>query len=82
MCFRDFRSSAGEMNSQSCLLSPARESGAFRNGLTADPATVEQHFRMLGSVLPSQAYNMVIEQIRRISAASSGTLAGSLGVRD
>ena len=25
-------------------------------GLTADPATVEQQFQMLGSVLPSQAY--------------------------
>src|SRR4029453_10667152 len=49
-------------------------------GLTADPATVEQHFRMLGSVLPSQAYDIVIEQIHRISAASSGTLGWRLGV--
>ena len=46
-------------------------------GLTADPATVEQNFRMLGSVLPSQAYDIVIEQIHRISAASSGTLGWS-----
>ena len=36
-------------------------------GLTADPATVEQHFRMLSSVLPTQAYDIVIEQIHRIS---------------
>ena len=43
-------------------------------GLTADPATVEQQFQMLGSVLPSQAYGIVIEQIHRISAASNGTL--------
>ena len=49
-------------------------------GLTADPATVEQHFGMLGSVLPTQAYDMVIEQIHRISAASGGTLGWSLAV--
>ena len=49
-------------------------------GLTADPATVEQHFGMLSSVLPTQAYNMVIEQIHRISAASGGTLGWSLAV--
>ena len=36
-------------------------------GLTADPATVEQQFRMLSSVLPTQAYDIVIEQIHRIS---------------
>ena len=49
-------------------------------GLTADPATVEQQFRMLGSVLPTQAYDMVIEQIHRISAASNGTLGWGLAV--
>ncbi|MGA7374487.1 MAG: YihY/virulence factor BrkB family protein [Methyloceanibacter sp.] len=48
--------------------------------VTADPATVEQHFGMLGSVLPTQAYDMVIEQIHRISAASGGTLGWSLAV--
>ena len=49
-------------------------------GLTADPATVEQQFGMLGSVLPTQAYDIVIEQIHRISAASGGTLGWSLAV--
>jgi membrane protein len=49
-------------------------------GLTADPATVEQRFGMLGSVLPTQAYDIVIEQIHRISAASGGTLGWSLAV--
>src|SRR6185295_17178356 len=49
-------------------------------GLTADPATVEQQFRMLGSVLPTQAYDMVIEQIHRIAAAPGGTLGWSLAV--
>jgi membrane protein len=49
-------------------------------GLTADPATVEEQFRMLGSVLPAQAYDIVIEQIHRISAASGGTLGWSLAL--
>jgi membrane protein len=48
--------------------------------LTADPATVEQHFRMLASVLPIQAYDIVGEQIHRISTTSGGTLSWSLGV--
>jgi uncharacterized BrkB/YihY/UPF0761 family membrane protein len=49
-------------------------------GLTADPAIVEQQFRMLGSVLPAQAYDVVIEQIHRISAASGGTLGWGLAL--
>ena len=49
-------------------------------GLTADPATVEQQFRMFGSVLPAQAYDVVIEQIHRISAASGGTLGWGLAL--
>jgi membrane protein len=49
-------------------------------GLTADPATVEQKFGMLSSVLPAQAYDMVVEQIHRISAASGKTLGWSLAV--
>jgi membrane protein len=49
-------------------------------GLTADPTTVEQNFGMLGSVLPTQAYDIVIEQIHRISAASGGALGWSLAV--
>ena len=47
-------------------------------GLTADPATVEQHFGMLSSVLPAQAHAIVIEQIHRLSAASGQTLGWSL----
>jgi membrane protein len=49
-------------------------------GLTADPATVEQHFGMLSSVLPTQAYDIVIEQIHRLSTASGQTLGWSLAV--
>ena len=40
-------------------------------GLTADPATVEQQFGMLSSVLPPQAYEMVIEQIGRLAETPS-----------
>ena len=47
-------------------------------GLTTDPATVERQFGMLGSVLPGQAYDIVIEQIHRISAAPGRTLGWSL----
>jgi membrane protein len=49
-------------------------------GLTADPATVEQQFAMLGSVLPTQAYDIVTEQIHRISTAPGRTLSWSLAV--
>ena len=41
---------------------------------------MEQRFRMLGSVLPAQAYDVVIEQIHRISAASGGTLGWGLAL--
>jgi membrane protein len=41
---------------------------------------VEQQFGMLGSVLPAQAYDIVIDQIHRISAASGQTLGWSLAV--
>jgi membrane protein len=47
-------------------------------GLTADPTTVEQQFGLLASVLPSQAYDMMIEQIRRIAEASGQALGWSL----
>jgi membrane protein len=49
-------------------------------GLTASPANVESQFGMLADVLPGQAYDMVIEQIRRIAAASGGSLGWSLVV--
>jgi membrane protein len=47
-------------------------------GLTADPATVELQFGMLSSVLPPQAYQIVIEQIRRIGETSSQSLGWGL----
>jgi membrane protein len=49
-------------------------------GLTANPTTVEQHFGMLSSVIPTQAYDVVIEQIHRISAASGGALGWGLAI--
>ncbi len=47
-------------------------------GLTADPTTVEQQFSMLSSVLPPQAYQIVIDQIRRIGETSSQSLGWGL----
>ena len=47
-------------------------------GLTANPATVELQFGMLSSVLPPQAYQIVIEQIRRIGETSSQSLGWGL----
>jgi membrane protein len=49
-------------------------------GLTANPDTVEQHFGLLRSVLPPQASDVVMAQIHRIAAASSGRLGWSLAV--
>jgi membrane protein len=49
-------------------------------GLTADPATVELQFGMLASVLPSEAYDVVIEQIRRIAEASGRVLGWSFAL--
>ena len=49
-------------------------------GLTADPATVEQQFGMLSSVLPPQAYQMVIEQIGRLAETPSPSLGWGLAV--
>jgi membrane protein len=47
-------------------------------GLVADPANVEQSFGMLGYVLPQQAYDIVIEQIRRMAETSGQTLGWGL----
>jgi membrane protein len=49
-------------------------------GLTADPATVEQQFGMLSSVLPPQAYEIVIEQIGRLAETPSQSLGWGLAV--
>ena len=43
-------------------------------GLTADPATVERQFAMLASVLPPQAYDIVIQQIRHLAESSNSSL--------
>jgi membrane protein len=47
-------------------------------GLVADPANVEQSFGMLGHVLPQQAYDIVVEQIRRMAETSGQTLGWRL----
>src|SRR4029453_18110377 len=38
---------------------PALSALTLLYGLTTDPTTVEEHFRVLGSVLPPQAYEIV-----------------------
>ncbi|HEX2448728.1 MAG TPA: YihY/virulence factor BrkB family protein [Methyloceanibacter sp.] len=43
-------------------------------GLTANPASVEQHFDILTFVLPPQAYEIVTEQIRHLAETSNNTL--------
>jgi membrane protein len=47
-------------------------------GLAADPANVADNFGMLAYILPPQAYDMVIDQIRRVAEASDRTLGWSL----
>jgi membrane protein len=46
--------------------------------LTADPIHVEQHFNLLSSLLPAQAFDMLTEQIRRIAETSDRTLGWGL----
>jgi membrane protein len=47
-------------------------------GLTADVTTVEQQFEILSPVLPTEAFNMVVEQIRRKAQSSHEALGWSL----
>jgi membrane protein len=49
-------------------------------GLTADPVSVDRQFDMLSFVLPPQAYDMVIEQIRRVAETSSRSLGWGLAL--
>ena len=46
-------------------------------GLTTNPATVENQFSMLSSVLPAEAYDIVIQQIRNLAESSTGRSAGA-----
>lgn len=59
---------------------PALTASISLYGLTTDPATVERQFSILQSVLPEQAYEIVIDQIRRIAETSGQTLGWSFGV--
>jgi len=49
-------------------------------GLTANPTTVEHQFGIFAEVLPAQAYDIVLQQIRRIAEASGQSLGWSLGL--
>jgi membrane protein len=59
---------------------PALTASISLYGLTTDAATVERQFGMLKTVLPPQAYEIVIDQIRRIAETSGQTLGASFGV--
>lgn len=59
---------------------PALTASISLYGLTADAATVERQFSILETVLPPQAYEIVIDQIRRIAETSGQTLGWSFGV--
>jgi membrane protein len=58
---------------------PALTASISLYGLTADAATVERQFGVLKTVLPPQAYTIVIDQIRRIAETSGQTLGWSFG---
>ena len=45
--------------------------------LTTAPATVEDQFSMLSSVLPTEAYDIVIQQIRTLAESPNRTLGWS-----
>lgn len=49
-------------------------------GLVTAEATVEKEFGFLATVLPAQAYDVVIDQIRRIASTSHKTLGWSFGL--
>jgi membrane protein len=46
--------------------------------LTTDPTDVEQHFSIFSSLLPGEAFDILIEQIRRIAETSGQTLGWGL----
>lgn len=49
-------------------------------GLVTNEATVEREFNFLAEVLPSQAYDIVIDQIRRIASTSDKALGWSFAI--
>jgi membrane protein len=49
-------------------------------GLATDPASVDRHFGILAFVLPPQAFEVVIEQVRRLAGLSTRSLGWGLAV--
>ena len=58
-------------------ISPALTALISLYGLTANPTTVEHQFGIFAEVLPAQAYDIVLQQIRRIAEASGQSLGGA-----
>jgi membrane protein len=59
---------------------PALSALILLYGLSADPTTVEQHFRVLSSLLPPQAYQIVNDQVHRLANTPTETLGWGLVV--
>ena len=59
---------------------PALTASISLYGLSTDPSTVERQFGILQTVLPEQAYQIVIDQIRRIAETSGQALGWGFGV--
>ena len=49
-------------------------------GLVTDAATVERQFGFLATVLPPQAYDILIQEIRRIASTSDKALGWNFGI--
>jgi len=49
-------------------------------GLATDPAAVERHFDMLAYVLPSPAYDLVIDHVKRLAEAPTRSLGWGLAI--
>ena len=59
---------------------PALTASISLYGLTANPDNVERQFDVFRSVLPPQAYAIVLDQIKRIVESSGQTLGWGFGV--
>src|SRR4029450_9588799 len=71
---------AGRPFSPLAAIFPALSALILIYGLSADPMTVEEHFRILSSLLPPQAYQIVNDQIHRLANTPTQTLGSGLVV--
>jgi hypothetical protein len=48
---------------------------AYLGQRTADPGNVERHLGILSTILPTEAYDLIVEQVRRIASTSDRSLS-------